>query len=253
MYFLYVDESGDIGLGGSPTDYFCLSGFVVHELRWHQTLEEIIALRQKLKAKYGLKLREEIHAAHFIHKPGDLSRIPKSLRLQSLRDVLDFQAATADVSIINVVVDKRGKPPDFDVFSAAWETMIQRFHNTISHRNFPGPQNPQDQGILVVDQTDEPKLRLLTRRMRRYNPIPSMYGGVARTIPITTIVEDAVHRNSQHSYFIQLADVNAYFLFQQFQPCSYVKRKGARNYFKRLGPVLCKVASRTNADGIVFR
>ena len=39
MYFLYADESGDVGLNNSPTNYFCLSGFVVHELRWHETLE----------------------------------------------------------------------------------------------------------------------------------------------------------------------------------------------------------------------
>jgi len=33
---MYVDESGDSGLpsDGSPTRYFCLSGLVVHELRW---------------------------------------------------------------------------------------------------------------------------------------------------------------------------------------------------------------------------
>jgi hypothetical protein len=33
MYLLYVDESGDVGLDGSPGRYFALSGFVVHELR----------------------------------------------------------------------------------------------------------------------------------------------------------------------------------------------------------------------------
>lgn len=52
-----------------------------------------------------------------------------------------------------------------------------------------------------------------------------MFGPGVRPIPITTLVEDAVHRNSLHSYFIQLADVNAYFLYQRFQPCGYVRRK----------------------------
>ena len=252
MYFLYVDESGDVGLKQNSSEYFCLSGLVVHELRWHETLEDIIKLRQTLKQKYTLKLREEIHASHYIHKPGDLKRIAKSLRLRLLRDVIDFEASLSEVNILNVVVDKRNKTQGEDVFDIAWSTLIQRFHNTIAHKNFPGPRNPDDRGMLIVDQTDEVKLRGLSRRMRRYNPIPSRFGG-AIAQPITTLVEDAVHRNSQHSYYIQLADVNAYFLYQKHQPCAYVSRKGAKNYFSRLDPVLCKVASSGNAEGIVVR
>jgi len=103
MYFLYADESGDVGLINSPTKYFCLSGFVVHELRWHETLEAIIDFRRYLREKYGLKLREELHAAHYIHKPGDLRRIAKSLRLKILRETIDFQATLQDISIITAV------------------------------------------------------------------------------------------------------------------------------------------------------
>jgi hypothetical protein len=253
MYFLYVDESGDTGLAGSPTNYFCLSGLVFHELRWHETLEAVIDFRRKLKADYGLKLREEIHAAHYIHKPGSLSRIAKSIRLRMLKEILEFQASLPDISILNVVVEKSSKTAADDIFEIAWTTLIQRFHNTISYKNFAGPQNPDDHGMLIVDQTDEVKLRNLSRKMRRYNPVPSMYGGSALAMPITTLVEDAVHRNSQHSYFIQLADVNAYFLFQKYQCCSYIKKKGGKNYFSKLAPVLCKVASRTHAEGIVER
>jgi len=253
MYFLYADESGDVGLINSPTNYFCLSGFVVHELRWHETLEAVIEFRKYLKTKYGLKLREELHAAHYIHKPGDLRRIAKSLRLKILRETIDFQASLPDVSIINVVVNKQNKPAGTDIFEMAWMTLIQRFHNTLSHKNFPGPQNPDDRGLLVVDRTDEVKLRNMSRRMRRYNPVPSMFGNSALSVPISTIVEDAVHRDSLHSYFIQLADVNAYFLYQKYEVCSYIKKKGGRNYFSRLAPVLCTVASRNHPEGVVLR
>lgn len=253
MYFLYVDESGDVGTVGSPGRYFCLSGFVVHEMCWHSTLEALIELRKYLRVTYGLKLREEVHAAAFIHKPGDLARIAKSLRLRILRDVIDFQAHRLPcISIINVVVDKT-KHMGVDIFDMAWSTLIQRFHNTLHHKNFPGPRNPDDKGVLIVDRADELKLRRLSRRMRRYNPVPKAYGSGSFTIPITTIVEDAVHRDSQHSYFIQTADVNAYFLNQYYKPCSYVRSKGGRNYFLRLSPVLCKVASRSNPYGIVER
>ncbi len=253
MYLLYVDESGDTGLTGSPTNYFALSGFVVHELRWHATLESIMQFRRDLRRRYGLKLREEIHSAEMLHKPGKLSRIAKSLRLRLLRDILDFQANLPDVNIINVIVNKTNKPPDYDVFETAWETMIQRFHNTLSYRNFPGPQNPQDNGLLVVDKTEVKRLRDLRRRMGRFNPVPNLGAPGYRPIPVTTIVEDAVHRDSLHSFFIQMVDVNAYFLMQKYAPCKYIKKQGGKNYFDRLLPVLCTVASRTNVLGIVER
>jgi hypothetical protein len=252
MYLLYVDESGDIGMRNSPTRFFALSGFVVHELKWHAVLETIIEFRRNMKARYGLKLREEIHASHFIHKPGELSRIHKSLRLQILKDVVEFEAGLSEITILNVLVDKQDKTPETDIFDIAWTTLIQRFHNTILHRNFPGPQNAQDYGILVADNTDEAKLRLITRKMRKYNPIPSKFGGSVPT-PVTTIIEDPSHRDSRHSYFVQFADVNAFALYQKHEPSSYVKKKGAKNYFDKLEPVLCKVACNTNKFGIVYR
>lgn len=251
VYFLYVDESGDIGLQNSPTRYFILSGFVVHELEWHQTLQHVITFRQHLKSKYGLRLREEIHAAHFIHRPGSLARIRKDLRLRLLREVLDFQAGLSNVNVINILVDKISKPLNYDVFNNAWMALIQRFENTIAHRNFPGPRNAKDYGILVVDRTDEPKLRNLARRLRYYNPIPHVGGGGYRHLPIQTIVEDPIHRDSLHSYFIQLADVNSYSLHQRESPNAYFRKKGARNYFNRLNPILCTVASSTDPQGIV--
>jgi hypothetical protein len=42
MYLMYVDESGDCGLpaDSSPSSLFCLSGLVVHELRWREAIAE---------------------------------------------------------------------------------------------------------------------------------------------------------------------------------------------------------------------
>ncbi len=70
MFLLYVDESGDIGREAGSSRYFALSGFVVHELKWHETLELIINERRRLREKFGLKLRDEIQSGHMIRKPG---------------------------------------------------------------------------------------------------------------------------------------------------------------------------------------
>ena len=255
MFLVYVDESGDTGLVNSPSNYFCLSAIVVHESHWQTTLNSVIGFRKELRASYGFKLREEIHCSHFIHKPGDFQRIPKSLRLRLLRDVIDFQANLSNYQIINVVVNKKNKPIGSDIFNLAWQTLIQRIENTLQYRNFIGSTNIQDTAMLFVDKTDEVKLRNLTRKMRRYNPVPNSFnlGAGYRILPTKLIIEDAIHKDSAHSYFIQLADVNAYFLSQKFQPNQYIKRKGGKNYLDRLQPVLFKQASKKDLLGIVIR
>jgi hypothetical protein len=251
MFLLYVDESGDIGLDNSPSRFFALSGLVVHELNWKATLQGIIGFRKTLRECFGLKLREEIHASHFLHKPHRVRHIQKHNRLRLLRDTLKFEAGLSEINVINILIDKTTKSTEYDVFEKAWTALIQRFENTISHRNFPGPQNAQDFGMIITDKTDEKKLQALLRKMRHYNPIPHRGGGGYRLLPVTSVVEDPFHRDSLHSYFIQLSDVNAYFLLQKQQPCGYVHKKGGKNYFDLLDPVLCKVACPSNPQGIV--
>lgn len=243
MYLMYVDESGDIGLVGSPTRYFVLTGLVLHELRWRQSLDELIAFRRVQKIDFGLKLREEIHASPMLSKPGDLARIPKHQRLEILRRYADKLASMPDLSLICVVVDKANKPAMYDVFDAAWKALIQRFENTLANRNFPGPRNPDDMGMLFPDRSDEKKLNALLRRMRAFNPVPSQQSSGYRNLQIRTIIEDPNYRDSSHSYFIQSVDVTAFLLYQHLAPSDYMKKKSGQNYFGRLAAVVCKHAS----------
>jgi hypothetical protein len=252
MYLMYVDESGDSGTAGSPTRYFILTGLVLHELRWHEALNRLVAFRHRMRSKFGLLMREEIHAGKMLTHPGSLVRIRKNDRLTIIRNLIDELAGMNFLSIINVRVDKSGKPADYDPFERAWQALIQRFENTLNHRNFPGPANPDDKGIIFCDQTDEASLRRLYRKMRVFNPIPNMQavGPGYRQMPVLRIVEDPNIRMSHHSYFIQAADVAAHAAYQWHTPSRYVREKGARNYFLRLDSVLCKVASKHD-HGIV--
>ena len=136
---MYVDESGDCGIVNSPSSFFVLTGLVVHEVRWMDCLNKLIEFRRRMRDGFGLKLREELHAAQLISKPGDLDRIPKSERLTIIRAFADELALMDDFRLINVVVDKAGKPPHFNIFETAWDRLIQRFENTIRAKNFPGP------------------------------------------------------------------------------------------------------------------
>lgn len=254
MYLMYVNESGDSGLANSPTNYFALTGLVVHELRWRTYLDELILLRTRIKTKFGLKLREEFHASHFISKPGDLAqRISRNDRLAMIRHFAVTLAQMTDLSLINILVEKSGKPAAFDVFEAAWVALIQRFENTISHHNFPGPSNADERGLIFCDHTEDKKLMNLLRQRRRYNPVPhtEQFGRGYRNLPLQYVIEDPSFRDSEHSYFVQAVDLAAFLLYQKIAPSAYMKKKSGHNYFQRLGPILCRVASSTDPDGIV--
>lgn len=248
---MYVDESGDSGLIGSPTRYFILTGMIVHELCWHEALNRLITFRLRMRSAFGLLLREEIHAGSMLTRPGPLVRIRRNDRLAIIRHFLDELADMRFINIINVRVDKQNKPSDYNPFERAWQALIQRFENTLEHRRFPKPANTDDKGIIFCDETDGAALRRLYRRMRVFNPVPNKIGPGYRQLPLTRIVEDPSIRLSHHSYFIQATDTAAFAAYQWYQLSSFIRAKGARPYFTRLDPVLCKVASTKNDFGIV--
>lgn len=250
MYLMYVDESGDPGLVGSATRYFALSGLVVHELSWRPTLDRIVLFRRRMRDSFGLKVREEIHAARFITKPGELVRIPRNDRLSILRHFADELASIPDISVINVVVDKEGKHADYDVLTMAWRALLQRFENTMVHRNFPGPANPDERGLVFPDGQPSGQIRSLLRKMRHYNPVPSVMGGV-RNLQLVRVIEDPVFRDSKDSLFVQAADLCCFLSYQNVAPNAYMRKKGGASWINRLDTVLCKKASPRAPLGVV--
>jgi hypothetical protein len=204
-----------------------------------------------MRDAYGLKLREELHAARMINKPGPLVRIKRHDRLKIVRDFADQLASIRELNLINVVIDKEGKDPSYDVFESAWKILIQRFEDTIAHRNFRGPRSVADRAMIFPDDTDNKRLRMLLRRLRVENPIPSRCGPGWRNLPMAHVIEDPVPRDSEHSYLIQAVDLVAFLLYQELAPNGYMRKKGGHNYFDRLSPILCTVASRRDPRGIV--
>jgi Protein of unknown function (DUF3800) len=186
MFMMYVDESGDPGLVGSPCRYYVLSGLVVHETCWRPVLERLLEFRRRVRDQFGLKLREELHAARMINKPGPLVRIKRHDRLRIIRDFADQLAAIPEISVINVVIDKEGKDASYDVFENAWKILIQRLEDTIAHRNFRGPRFSGDRAMIFPDDTDNKRLRELLRRLRVENPVPSSCGLGRRNLSMAT-------------------------------------------------------------------
>ncbi len=251
MYFMYVDESGDVGLVNSPTEFFVLSGLVVHESDWRTFIDTLVKFRSTMREVYGLPVRHEIHASAYISSA--VFDIKRHNRLAILRNLLDELAKQPYLSITNVVVRKRGKMQDYDIFDAAWKTLFQRFENTLKFGNFPGAHR-NDHGLVITDMTDGKKLTRLVRKMSKVNFIPNMmqFGRGTRNIPMLRIIEDPFGKDSSQTLPIQAVDVVSYFLMQSIAPNSYIRRQGAKSYLSRLDPILNKRASTTHPQGIVL-
>lgn len=103
MFLMYVDESSDPGVNLSASRFFLLSGMVVHETAWETTLDRLVQFRRRMKGVYGLRQRDEIHAAPFIHSPlHKMNGILRGHRLGILRAYLKELAQARNIRFLHV-------------------------------------------------------------------------------------------------------------------------------------------------------
>lgn len=250
---MYVDDSGDPGTRNSPSKHFALTGIIIHESYWKTFIDNTISFRRHLKNIKGLKLKQEIHSSEFISRKTKL-HISPSQRYDILRQTIRWISNQNGISIISVIVEKQNHIND-DIFDLAWTALIQRFENTIRHKNFPNSSAYDDKGMIISDETDQKKLKSILRRMRRFNFVPNKiasHGSGYRPLLIDLIIEDPNYRQSVNSYILQLVDVCVYFLRQQYQPNKSIRVKGGKNLYSKLTPVLQLKASSKNPLGIVY-
>ncbi|MDE2471925.1 MAG: DUF3800 domain-containing protein [Bradyrhizobium sp.] len=255
MRFLYVDESGDPGTWDPkrppdkrPSQHYILSGLIVKDSDWRNYLLAIVDVRRQLKASYGLPARLELHGAE-LFRPATAAYkgIKRIVRRAIYRDALTLFAARLTGSrLVNIHLDKAN--PKYasssaaDIQTLAWSRMLQRFNTELTVN--------RDLGIVFADDTNEEKIRGLLRKMRVYNPVPSRFGG-SYSAPVTSILEDPIIRKSEHSFYIQVADMASHALYRKLYPKPAHKRFNAHRLFDLLGPVLHLPASKSDPQGIV--
>jgi len=251
MYLLYADESGDPGPKGTG-EHFILSGIIVHESRWPDCFRIIKDLRVALRDQYGIKRNGELHANNNIAGRGALwsRRWTVEERIRLFQLVIEAVTQMPGVRTVNVCVRKKASQfagkRGHHVYEMAWRLMLQRFHNFIDRNRAKG--GPEF-GMVIHDQGHEVEIRKLMRKLRAYNPVPSQYGGRSRNIPLLTLIEDPVARDSYHAQFIQLCDYLAFALLRREDPVA--KYPGLEAVFEITDPVILKEAARHDPDGVV--
>ena len=213
VFFAYIDESGDTGMASSPTATFVPSCLLLHDGHWLSALDQTISFRRYLRDKFHITPRSELKAAWLIHNKGDIrhSGLSYSARLEAYRAAMRFQRKVGIFRIFSVLIAKTRitKTPS-DVREIAWRYAVQRLERfgTASKDNIH----------VLPDEGHGDFIRKKIRLMRRFNQVPSAFGGATLERNAENNVEDSSDRRSQESFFVQLADLNAYPAYRKVFP-----------------------------------
>ncbi len=247
MYIAYVDESGDPGRNLAITRYFTLSGIILADSNWKIFLEKVKTFRKGLKRDFGLTLKADFRATDLWKNSGDFRKLNLNYadRARIFRRTAEFSRSSQEVAILTVSIDK-GSPQlqsTVKIDETAWTMFLQRYENWLVAR--------QELGIIVNDEGHEKMTRMLSRKMRVYNPIPSHYGGYYQS-PLVKIIEDPFSRHSQDSYFVQLADISAYLARLRHNHTPWQAKWGMHKLYKRIKPRYILEASKKDNYGFVI-
>ena len=247
MYIAYVDESGDDGHNVAITQHFTLSGIIIADSNWKIFLEKVKAFRQRLKRDFGLTLKADLRATDLWRSGGDFRGLKLSYadRTRIFRLTAEFLRSSQELTILTVSIDKGSPqlPSTAKISEIAWTMFLQRYENWLMAK--------QEFGIVVNDEGYDKLLRLLSRKMRVYNPIPSHYGGYYQA-PLVKIIEDPFSRHSQYSNFVQLADMSAYLARLRHDHTPMHAEWGIHRLYKRIKPRYMLEASRKDNYGFVI-
>jgi len=247
MYIAYVDESGDPGHNLVITQHFTLSGIILADSNWKIFLEKVKVFRKGLKRDFGLTLKSDLRATDLWKNSGDFRKLNLNYadRSRIFRRTAEFLRSSQEVAVLIVSINK-GSPQlqsTVKIDETAWTMFLQRYENWLVAR--------QELGIVVSDEGHEKMTRMLSRKMRVYNPIPSHYGGYYQA-PIVKIIEDPFSRHSQYSYFVQLADISAYLARLRHDHTSWQVKWGIHKLYKKIKPRYILEASRKDNYGFVL-
>jgi len=158
-------------------------------------------------------MRQEIKANELVKGSGPWAQLPfgDRVRKRIYRSFMRLEGKVGTVKTFAVVVDKsRCANPD-EVRSTAWRHALERVEAFARHN--------ETTVMLFPDSGEYDRFRKLSREMRRHSQVGAMFGAGTLSRPLVRyLIDDPVERDSSQSYFVQLADLNAYAAYRKERP-----------------------------------
>lgn len=208
-YFAYFDETGDDGLVKYSCDHFVLTGIYMPSEKWQGNYEKLKEMRRSLRDEFALHVTEEFHTKQFLSNKNPYRNYGWSK--QQKQDILKqytITLASLDMQCMNVIIDKtKVKSPTYHVLEKALTYSVQRIENDSAGKW---------KYVILSDKGRVGIMSHTARKIRAFNPIPSMFGSDYRNQPIKNMLEDILEKDSKESYFIQASDFISYFAHLYF-------------------------------------
>lgn len=137
----------------------------------------------------------------------------------------------------------------FDHQEWCFERLVNRINRTMEAWD--------SHAMLICDEGKEAEYTRLIRKMGVYNPIGSRYGvwldtgETNKNLPITRILEDPFFKQSDRSYFVQLADFVAYGLLRREKHLASKNRYGLHRSFDELQNVVVRACNPRDPMGVI--
>ena len=128
----------------------------------------------------------------------------------------------------------------------ALERLLTRIHKTM--------ETWDSHATMIFDEGKEAEITRLLRKMGVYNPVPVYVApGVkeVRNLAVDRIIEDPTFKQSERSYFIQMADFVAYALLRREKRLESKDKYGIHECFDLLTDAVERKASPRDPMGVI--
>lgn len=213
MKLFYLDDSGSSGLNLDDKEQplFVLGGVVIDDGHWKHIDGDI----QKLKQKFGIQGRDEMHALDIANGKKAFSGWDFAKKQNFITECLQIISKNNIKTVYFKVIKANYKKYFENNFSKAHQKMVKIPPYIIAYSYIlqiaeQYLQEVNDNGILIADEQD-------TQNIIANDTLKVLRAISEPEIKINRVVEKSFFINSRDSNLLQLADIFAYYIKRYYE------------------------------------